>query len=236
MGLQKVIDGLIGKFYRPTVKLTESDEGPDLMEVNLRCRILENFLAELDKAQEDGYAWGFLQKGDRFTKNVEALGKDVENAAGILGGRSIYHLNRLLSPERSVAERDFGESLARFCLSDLSTVRKIGDQQVRKIISSEGADACLWWTLAPYLFSTFRQSKKVSDKEAAVKILIWSKTGKPFHEVIDEHDVNLQGLERYNHASGGKNTFTLGKDPNGNSHRFAKSEANRLAREVPIFR
>ncbi len=190
---------------------------------------INSFLEDLRNAQEDGFIWGFLKKGNDATKNVASLGIDAIKSVEPLAGRAVYHINRLLESGRSTQERAFGLSLIEYSSELMGQMDHKSGHATRATVSGEGSDCCLWWTLSPYIFSELEP--KVGEKEAVKLLLEWSQSGKPHYET-EEAEVNLRGLGIYNYAGFNGCTFTLGKDPEGKSHQFAKKEAQRLIRDV----
>jgi len=197
---------------------------------NITQNEINGFLQELRAAQKDGFPWGILKKGESATTHISALGQNAMNSVRKLGGRAIYHADRLLEQGRSEIERNFALALANHAKEVMKSIGEKDEYSVRATISGEGSDCCLWWTLSPYIFDELRRLE--IDEETAVKyLLIWAKTGRPFHEVKDK-EVNLLGLNIYNFAARGSCTFTLSRDPSGMSHQFARKEAKRLVRDV----
>lgn len=202
------------------------------MTVEISDNDVYSFLDELGKAQEDGFIWGFLKKGPEATRNVASFGPDAIKSVEQLAGRAVYHINRLLEPGRSSQEREFGQSLIEFSGELMKQMDRESQRATIHVVSGEGCDCCLWWTLSPYIFEELKQ--KVDEREAVRLLFEWSQSGKPQYET-EGTDVNLLGLNIYNYAGNGS-TFTLGKDPNGQSHKFAKQEARRLISEVFLLK
>lgn len=195
---------------------------------------MEAFLADLEAAQRDGPPWGYLKKGESATRNLSRLSSDAVHSVGSLGMRAVYHSDRLLEEGRSREEREFAEALVNNASELMKSLRSRQDYRVRSVVSGEGSDCCLWWTLSPYIYAELRP--KVGEKEAVRLLLKWAQSGRPFNET-EGREVNLQGLERYNSAGQGSNcTFTLGSNPNSESHKFARGEAHRLVLSVFPFR
>ena len=180
----------------------------------------------LTEAQSSGFPGGYLLKGPNAEVNVINIAGAFDEIS-VLGRRAIYHCNRLLTPGRSIVERNFALALA------YQTGKSIDSEEswkVSRIVSGQGHDSCLWWTLSPYIYKELADV----DKGKAVKVLFdWAKSGKVYPDNQYER-VNLTGLEIYNRAR--DITFTLSEDPMGQSHRFAESEAKRLLEEVFLRR
>ncbi len=191
---------------------------------------IEEFLNKLDLAQRDGREWGFLSKGEAATRNISTLlGEDAIKKIGILGRRAVYHVNRLLEPERTQQENDFAKALTANAPELMRKVEKqaIREHKIRNCISGESSDSCMWWTLSPYIYAELQPT--LGDKEAVSKLLKWAESWKPFS--FDGPNINLDGLSNYQEA-GTHSTFTLSLNPEGYSHQFAKEEAKRLVKEV----
>lgn len=190
---------------------------------------IKSFLGRLIKAQKDGRPWGFLKKGQDATRNLSTLNQNAINTVGLLGGRAVYHTDRLLEQGRSDQEKNFALALVGNT-KELMEKEKVEDRlAICRVVSGEGVDCCLWWTLSPYIFAELKP--KVGERKAVELLLEWSQTGKPLSEIRDSIQVNLRGLQMYNQA-GHHCTFTLSRDAKGASHLFANQEAQRLVREV----
>jgi len=190
---------------------------------------IEVFLAKLENAQIDGPAWGFLAKSKDATTNILKLGDGAFNSIKTLGSRAVFHSNRLLEPGRSEVERNFAVALAKNAEAIMTLIGEEDKEAIRATISGEGSDCCLWLTLSPYVFDELKL--QVEEEKALNEVIEWAKTGIVKSEIEDK-EVNLSGLNTYNYARFNQCTFTLGRDPNGNSHLFARQEAQRLIREV----
>lgn len=174
-----------------------------------------SFWGEVVKAGNTG---GVLRK-IRFDLVNLGYTQDLDDKVKGIGGRISHHLRRLLEPERTKVENDFGAKFADLASDILPKFRKS-----KKVIESEGFDTCMWWTLAPYIYDDLKS--RVGDSEAVKKLLDWAKTGEEF----STEEIKLKGLERYN-SERGKLWFVLSEDPDHYSHKLAKREADRLVEE-----
>lgn len=191
---------------------------------------IDIFLEDLNAAQMDGSVWGFLNKGVGATRNISMLGPSAIDSVSQLGGRAIYHVDRLLERGRSHEEEEFAKALVRNASKLMDSLDYRQDYSVRSVVSGEGSDCCLWWTLSPYIFTELKP--KVGEIEAVRSLLKWSLSGKEISDIkTGGANVNLTGLSKYNFA-GHQDTFTLGRDPKGPSHQFAKQEAQRLVNTI----
>lgn len=185
----------------------------------------QSLFNELYRVRQDGPGWAILRKIPLSDHDYQALRLN-DTEIGYLkqvGPRSIYHLNRMLEIGRSPHERVFALAFAQHAPDLVESLRKNKSvyRRIRFTLNGESNDTCMWWTLSPNIFELFKE--KLGDKEAIQKLLRWGQDS-------DEDDiatVHLKGLEAYN-AFGTANTFTLGRDPQGYSHDFAKKEAKRL--------
>lgn len=192
---------------------------------------IETFLAGLVRAQEGNSIVGYLSKDN--LKNLQQLGDKAVAAAGTLGGRAKYHINRLLEAGRSVQESEFGKALVRQApVAMLAMGDRNAKEQVTHTLSGEGFDPLLWWTLSPYVFAELQP--KIGETDAIRLLLEWSKGGKTMSD-SPKRSVNLAGLDRYNQAKPNRSGFVLNSDSTHFSHQFARQEARRVIRQVTIF-
>lgn len=180
---------------------------------------INTFLDDLKFAQKDGPSYGSLYNS---TANLQVLGQAAQKKAFALGGNGAYHINRLLENGRSAEEHTFARALVN---NAGQAVTSLDERAVLKVTDREGYDTCLWWTLSPYIFAELEP--KIGEADAVKTVLQWSQTGSN-----DGFRVNLRGLNIYNTAQLNSRTFTLGENPTGFSHQFAKMEAQRLVQEV----
>ena len=225
-GCNLVEHSVVLKLILDFIDSTDKVYNPDV-EKQLTNEQFEAFYSDFHKALTEGkypYLWKKYRSG--------LITQDVVDQIEPWRGRTYYHLDRLLLPNRSPKENTFARDFISYAGSVGKPLEEVDDQQsfrnIRNILQHESSATCLWWTLSPYIHEIL--SSKVGSEKSIELLLRWAD--------VDEHEfdqnlgnVPLEGLDRYNQL-GNSNAFVLGDDPNGFSHQFAKKEAGRLVKEV----
>lgn len=181
----------------------------------------------LSKANDRSLSWGML---DKRKVDLTRMGypKDLDERVGQFGGRVSYHIYRLLDPNRSPVEKNFGKAVTYAGKDFLDQLEEQDYQKyrnIRNLMGAESASTCLWWTLAPYIYDELVQ--KLGESDAVVQVLEWGNA-----EELDLEEICLLGLEDYNSIAPNGRTFTLSEKPEHYSHIFARQEAKRLVKEA----
>jgi len=178
-----------------------------------------------------------IQRRDEVSTTLEEWGVDnnlIDSIFSILSHeithpRLFGHIHRLLTSENPY-EIAFGIAIA----TNWNAVFSPSDK-CKKTILGESDDTCWWWTLGVYLFDKLRNQfrSKITDGKPLYLLRQWAETAKAYSA---PEEVTLAGLEQYNFLDLNEPYFTLGKNPEGPSHQFARQEASRLIQEVDIFK
>lgn len=144
----------------------------------------------------------------------------------VVGGREHGHLVRLL--ERPGVEKEFALAFLENYRTDLFNKEEPVYRAIGGTLNGQTPDTTMFWTFAPHLFAELRK-RKIEDKEAMRKVLLWAKDGvSSSHK--DWEFVHLKGLEFLNRYP--QKSYALHQDPNHLSHQFTKQEAERIVEEV----
>ncbi|MFA5945980.1 MAG: hypothetical protein WC802_03675 [Patescibacteria group bacterium] len=220
--------------------------------------------ATLDEALQESAGVGLVYKPslEHIAQEIESrkleglddeTKKKLENFTGT--ERFLGHIFRLLSPERSETEHEFGRVLLDHyydllgeqtaMVDDEETARKQFEAQTRitdyddylEAISSlryvpegDNASTVMWWTFAPYLSKELHH-QGLEDRPALERIMAWTA---PAVRLASEKPgkVHLPGLEYLSSENGGDaQTYILSKNKNGASHRFTEQKAKELIAE-----
>ena len=179
-----------------------------------------------------------IQREDEVSTTLEEWGVDNNLIVSIFSiltheithPRLFGHIHRLLTSENPY-EIAFGIAIA----TNWNAVFSPSDK-CKQTILGESDDTCWWWTLGVYLFDALRNQfeSKITDGRPLYLLRQWAETKKDYPQPGEK--VTLAGLEQYNRLGLNEPYFTLGKNPEGRSHKFAQEEASRLIQEVDIFK
>ena len=182
-------------------------------------------------------------------KEIPALPNDVPkdyfSKLEGFGGRVMFHLIRLTSPNRSEAERKYGIDFLRYHEKALDTINenprlKNGPYgilgKIKGIHGDESPDTTMIWTLSPYLYAALRK-KSFSEIESLKRIFTWTIDGfgiatRAFDEgTYSPFCVNLKGIEHFNDRGQGLDYY-LTLDSNDASHKYSEQLASELVESL----
>jgi len=179
-----------------------------------------------------------IQREDEVSTTLKQWGVDDDLIVSIFSvlrheithPRLFGHIHKLLTAENPY-EIAFGIAIA----TNWNAVFSPSDK-CKQTILGEDEDTYWWWTLGVYLFDKLRNRfrSKITDGKPLYLLRQWAETKKDYPKPGEE--ISLEGLEKYNFLGLSEPCFTLGKNPEGPSHKFAQEEASRLIKEVNIFK
>lgn len=176
------------------------------------------FKNRVQQARLDGDPWMMLEKNGE----TEVFSFNQQHALEQLGGRTKHHVLRLLQPERTAVEHQFGETLCESGQQALLHYQPPVQSHIRAILNGTTPETTLVWTMGPYILEELTTTLPRDGSLTA--FFDWVKEGSGTETIA------LPGLAEYNFAIPGQ-AFTLGLDPRGPSHILAEEEAKRIARE-----
>ena len=179
---------------------------------------------------------GLTKEG--FDERVMRLTVSHEVKMALLPFRTLskarFHMVRMLERVNSPVERLFALALLEHATGIVDELENSKNQATAEryddaeyvITMSEQPNMVMFWTMAPYLYEELT-ARGVSPKMALRAVILWAGDWNTEDPADFRRKITLKGLERYKD----KPTFTLGTDPNGASHLFARQEAKRIVDE-----
>ncbi len=203
------------------------------MEINSNSnQTTPGYEISIDDVIEETGRSSTLLKPENFGAAVESLDVDDihKNALkSLLKGRHEFHLLRLLKTGRSLTEHDFALDYIENINSITDELEKRGSFDEKSaiigLVNGDSADTTMWWTLAPYLQKSLKESG-LTVKDSLMKVFEWANTGNGYRD--NPTQIHLRGIEHLNKKIGA-DTFILSENPNGISHQYASQIANKIS-------